>query len=38
MHQRAKRTFVTEPGVFVYVAPDFDEHLGDDFWGIGDEK
>ena len=33
-----KRTFVTQPGSIVYVAPDFDAHLGDDFWGIGDDK
>ena len=35
---QGKRTFVTQPGAFPYVAPDFDAHLGDDFWGIGDEK
>lgn len=33
-----KRTFVTQPGSIVYVATDFDAHLGDDFWGIGDDK
>jgi len=33
-----KRTFVTQPGSIAYAAPDFDAHLGDDFWGIGDDK
>jgi hypothetical protein len=35
---QGKRTFVTQPGAFTFVAPDFDALLGDDFWGIGDEK
>ena len=35
--QREPRSF-GQPGVVVYVAPDFDDHLGDDFWGLdGDD-
>ena len=26
-----------QPGVLVYIAPDFDDHLGDDFWGFEDD-
>lgn len=33
-----KRTFLVQPGVITYVAPDFDAHLGDDFWGFADDK
>lgn len=33
-----KRVFVNQPGTIVYVAPDFDAHLGDELWGIEDEK
>lgn len=35
---QGKRAFVTQPGTFPYVAPEFEAYLGDDFWGIGDEK
>jgi len=35
---KPKRTFLVQPGVITYVAPDFDAHLGDDFWGIEDSE
>jgi hypothetical protein len=35
---RPTRVFGQQKGVVLYVAPDFDEHLGDDFWGLSDEK
>lgn len=33
-----KRTFLVQPGVITDVAPDFDAHLGDDFWGLENNK
>jgi hypothetical protein len=33
-----KRTFLAQPGVITYIAPDFDQYLGDDFWGLNDDK
>ena len=35
---KPKRAFGQQKGVVLYVAPDFDEHLGDDFWGLTDDK
>lgn len=33
-----KRVFGQQRGVVLYMAPDFNDHLGDDFWGFGDDK
>ncbi|MBL8877912.1 MAG: hypothetical protein JNG88_02235 [Phycisphaerales bacterium] len=36
--ENARREFGQQKGVVLHVAPDFDEHLGDDFWGLADDK
>jgi hypothetical protein len=36
-NNKPPRTFGQQKGVVLYVAPDFDEYLGDDFWGLSDE-
>ena len=35
---KPRREFGQQKGVVLHVAPDFDEHLGDDFWGLTDDK
>ena len=34
----AKRTFLVQPDAIRSIEPDFDAHLGDEFWGIKDIK
>ncbi len=33
-----KRAFGQQKGAVLHVSPDFDEHLGDDFWGFTDDQ
>ncbi len=33
-----KRVFGQQKGVVLHIAPDFNDPLGDDFWGLADEK
>jgi hypothetical protein len=33
-----KRVFGQQKGAVLYIAPDFDDYLGDEFWGLSDEK
>jgi hypothetical protein len=35
---KTKREFGQQKGVVLYIAPDFDDYLGDEFWGLSDEK
>lgn len=35
---KPKRVFGQQKGVVLYVAPDFNDYLGDEFWGLSDEK
>lgn len=37
-HDKPKRVFGQQKDVVLYIAPDFDDYLGDEFWGLGDEK
>jgi hypothetical protein len=35
METRPKRVLGQQPDAILYIAPDFDDHLGDEFW-LGD--
>ncbi len=35
---KPKRVFGQQRGVVLYMAPDFNDDLGDEFWGLAEEK